>query len=112
VAPAAASPASRLLAGDQHLGDGGGFRVREHAVHVAHEVAAQRIRNRTPAAARDTDADGLHGVRSEIEDVKCRRVNTARPPPIRPRRRCGDDDVFEDSGPAPVDAREADGKDG
>ena len=51
---------SALLAGDQHFGDGGGFGVGEHAVHVAHEVAAQRNQEQhAQAAAGHADADGL-----------------------------------------------------
>jgi len=37
-----------LFAGDQHFGDGGGFGIGQNAVHVAHEVAAEGIRKRTP----------------------------------------------------------------
>ena len=60
-----------FFAGDQHLGDGGGLGVGEHAVHVAHEVAAQRDEEEhAQAAAREADEDGLHGVGIELQDVE------------------------------------------
>ena len=60
-----------LLAGDQHFGDGGGFGIGKHAVHVAHEVAAQRNEEENAeAAAGQADEDGLHRMRIELEDVE------------------------------------------
>jgi len=45
-----------LLAGNQHLGDGGGFRVWQHAVHIAHEIAAQGDEEQhAQASARQAD---------------------------------------------------------
>ena len=60
-----------LLAGDQHFGDCRRFGKGHLAVHLAHEVAAQRNQEEnTEAAARQADKDGLHRVRIEMEDVK------------------------------------------
>ena len=60
-----------LLAGDQHFGDGGGLGIGQQAVHVAHEVAAQRNQEEhAEAAARQADEDGLHRMRIELQDVE------------------------------------------
>ena len=60
-----------LFAGDQDFGDGGGLGVGKHAVHLAHEVAAQRDQEQhAETAAGQADEDGLHGVRVELQDVE------------------------------------------
>ena len=62
-----------LLAGDQHLGDGGCFGIRKNAVHVAHEIAAQGDEKQHPqASARQADEDGLYGMRVELQQVQRR----------------------------------------
>ena len=102
-----------LFAGDQHLGDGGGFGVRQLAVHVAHEVAAQRDQEQhAQAAAREADEDGLHRVRVELQNVERRqREDGARHHGAGQPADAGDDDVLEQAGAARIGARQADGQD-
>ena len=60
-----------LLAGDQHFGDGRGFRKGKLAVHLAHEVAPQRNDEKNAeTAAGQTDEDGLDRMRIEVKDVE------------------------------------------
>jgi hypothetical protein len=62
--------AAALLAGHQHLGDGSRFRIRQHAVHLAHEVAPQRDQEQhAQDAARQADKDRLQRMRVELQDV-------------------------------------------
>ena len=57
-----------LFAGDQHFSDGRRLGKGQLAVHLAHEVAAQRNHEEhAQAAARQADEDGLHRVRIEME---------------------------------------------
>ena len=101
-----------LFARDQHLGDGRRFGIGKLAVHLAHEVAAQRDQEQhAQAAAGEADEDGLHGMRIELQDVE-RRQREDRARDHRPRNAADarDDDVFEHARAPPVDARQADGQ--
>ena len=79
-----------LLAGYEDLRDGGGFGVGKDAVHIAHEVAAQRNEEEdAEAAAGHADEDGLHRVRIEFQNVERRKgEDGARRRRIPPVRRC------------------------
>ena len=103
-----------LLAGDQDLGDGGGLGVGKDAVHVAHEVAAQRNQEEdAQAAAGHADEDGLHRVRIELQDVeRGQREDGARDHRSRQPADAGDDHVFQQCAAPRIDAREADRQDG
>ena len=81
---------SALFAGDQDLGDRGGFGIGKQAVHVAHEVAAQRNEKEdAEAAAGQADEDGLHGMGIELQDVeRGQGEDGARDDAIRRGRRC------------------------
>src|SRR5262249_55960085 len=60
-----------FLAGNEYFGDGGRFRIREHAVHVANEIASQRNQEENAeAAAGETDEDGLERMRIELENIE------------------------------------------
>ena len=103
-----------LLAGYEDFGDGGGFGVGKDAVHVAHEIAAQRNEEEdAEAAAGHADEDGLHRVRIELQNVERRKgEDGARDHGPRQAADAGDDDVFEQGAAPRVDARQADGQDG
>ena len=61
------------FAGDQHFGDGRRLREGELAVHLAHEVAAQRNEEENAeAAAGEADENGLHGMRIEVQGCRAR----------------------------------------
>ena len=103
-----------LLAGDQHFGDGRGFGKRQLAVHLAHEIAAQRNKEENAqAAAGQADEDGLHRMRIEVEDVERRNgEDGAGHHAARGAADAGDDHVLQHGGAALVDARQPDGEDG
>ena len=88
-----------LFAGDQHLGDGRGLGKGKLAVHLAHEVAAQRNQEEhAQAAAGEADEDGLHRVRIEMKDVeRGQGEDGARHHAARAAADAGDDDIFKQS---------------
>jgi hypothetical protein len=104
---------STLLAGDQHFGDGRGFRVREFAVHVAHEVASQwNQKKNTETAAGKADEDRLHRVRIQLQDVQ-RRNREDGSCNNRPRNPSDtrDDHILEQAGSPAVEAGQTNGQD-
>ncbi len=103
-----------LLAGDQHLGDGGGFGKGQLAVLLAHEIAAQgNEEENAQAAAGQADEDGLHRMGVEVEDVERRHgEDGAGHHAAGGAAHAGDDHVLQHGGAAAVHARQPDGEDG
>ncbi len=102
-----------LFSGDQHFGDGRGLRKGELAVHLAHEVAAQRNEEENAeAAAGQADEDGLHRMRIEVQGVeRGKGEDGAGHHAARCAADADDDDIFKQAGAALEDARQADGQD-
>ncbi len=102
-----------LFAGDEHLGDGGGFRIGEDAVHVAHEITAEGDQEEdAEAAAGEADEDGLGGMGIELQDVEgWQREDGARDHRPSKAANAGDDHVFEHRGAAGIETCESDGED-
>ncbi len=103
-----------FLAGDQHLGDRGGFGEGKLAVLLAHEIAPQRNEEEdAEAAAGQADEDGLYRMRIEVENVERRKSeDRAGHHAAGGAADAGDDHVFQHGGAASVNARQADGEDG
>jgi hypothetical protein len=103
-----------FFAGDEHLGDGGRFRKRQLAVHLARKVAAQRNQEEyAHAAAGQADKYGLHRMRIEVKDVeRGQSEDGAGHHAAGGRADAGDDDIFKQAGAPLVDARQSDREDG
>ena len=102
-----------LFARHQDLGNGRRFGVRQAAVHLAHEIAAQRDQKRNAQrASGETDEDGLDGMRVELQDVERRqREDRAGDDGAREAADARDDDVFQDAGAARIEPRQTDRQD-
>ena len=102
------------FAGDENFSDGSGFREWKLAVHLAHEVAAQRNDEKNAeTSAGQTDEDGFDGMGIEVKNVE-RGEGEDRTGHNRRRRsaHAGDDDILKQAGAALVGAGQADGEDG
>jgi hypothetical protein len=99
-----------LLARDEDLGDRGRLGIRELAVHVADEVAAQgNEKQDAQAAAGETDEDRLPGMGIELQDVeRGQGEDRSRDHGARNAADAGDDDVLKEARAPAVDAGQAD----